>query len=147
MGQETAEFTLGLRALTELTDGTVYVCKSSQADVPGAGIDRVQVESFDGPHPAGLVKAYIISGSRWTYKNSLVHRISRRLCDRIFLQTGLLDTSGYLLSWSCGFEATTFADDPGCFSHRPHRRGIRFQSQHPTHLRFGTQWAKSHQPI
>ena len=59
MGQKTAEFTLGLRALTELTDGTVYVCKSSQADVPGAGIDRVQVESFDGPHPAGLVGTHI----------------------------------------------------------------------------------------
>ena len=59
MGQKTTEFTLGLRALTELTDGKVFVCKSGKADDPGSGIDGVQVESFDGPHPAGLVGTHI----------------------------------------------------------------------------------------
>jgi Na+-transporting NADH:ubiquinone oxidoreductase subunit A len=59
MGQKTNEFALGLRALTQLTEGKVFVCKSGQADVPGAGIDGVQVESFDGPHPAGLVGTHI----------------------------------------------------------------------------------------
>ena len=59
MGQKTAEFTLGLRALTELTDGKVFVCKSSSSEVPGAGMDGVQVESFEGPHPAGLVGTHI----------------------------------------------------------------------------------------
>ena len=59
MGQKTAEFTLGLRALTELTDGKVFVCKSSSSEVSGAGMDGVQVESFEGPHPAGLVGTHI----------------------------------------------------------------------------------------
>jgi len=59
MGQKTNEFTLGLRALTELTDGKVFLCKSGKADVPGAAVDGVQVESFDGPHPAGLVGTHI----------------------------------------------------------------------------------------
>ncbi|MDA8698257.1 Na(+)-translocating NADH-quinone reductase subunit A [Rhodopirellula sp.] len=59
MGQKTNEFALGLRALTELTDGKVFLCKSGKADVPGAAVDGVQVESFDGPHPAGLVGTHI----------------------------------------------------------------------------------------
>jgi Na+-transporting NADH:ubiquinone oxidoreductase subunit A len=59
MGQKTNEFTLGLRALTELTDGKVFLCKSGKVDVPGAAVDGVQVESFDGPHPAGLVGTHI----------------------------------------------------------------------------------------
>ncbi len=59
MGQKTNEFTLGLRALTQLTDGKVFLCKSGKADVPGAAVDGVQVESFDGPHPAGLVGTHI----------------------------------------------------------------------------------------
>lgn len=53
------QFTLGLQALAKLTDGSVYVCKAVDAEIPGAGLDRVQVESFAGPHPAGLVGTHI----------------------------------------------------------------------------------------
>jgi Na+-transporting NADH:ubiquinone oxidoreductase subunit A len=52
-------FTLGLQALAKLTDGKVYVCKSESGDVPGSGVERVQVETFGGPHPAGLVGTHI----------------------------------------------------------------------------------------
>jgi Na+-transporting NADH:ubiquinone oxidoreductase subunit A len=52
-------FVLGLTALTKLTDGKVYVCKSPAAQVPGDGISRVNVESFGGPHPAGLPGTHI----------------------------------------------------------------------------------------
>ena len=94
MGQKTAEFTLGLRALTELTDGTVYVCKSSQADVPGAGIDRVQVESFDGPHPAGLVGTHIHFLDPVGPTKTVWYIGYQDVCAiGSFLQTGLLDTS------------------------------------------------------
>jgi len=53
------QFTLGLAALTKLTEGKVYLCKADDAEIPGSGIDRVQVESFAGPHPAGLVGTHI----------------------------------------------------------------------------------------
>jgi Na+-transporting NADH:ubiquinone oxidoreductase subunit A len=53
------QFVLGLTALTRLTAGTVFVCKAPQAQVPGDGIQRVRVESFGGPHPAGLPGTHI----------------------------------------------------------------------------------------
>ena len=59
MSERKDQFGLGLRSLTQLTDGTVYVCKGRQSEIPGEGIDRVRVESFDGPHPAGLVGTHI----------------------------------------------------------------------------------------
>lgn len=59
MVQRKEDFALGLQALTQLTDRKVFVCKSEQAEIPGDGIDRVQMETFSGPHPAGLVGTHI----------------------------------------------------------------------------------------
>ncbi len=53
------QFSLGLRALAELTDGAVFVCKGAESEIPGAGIEQVRVETFSGPHPAGLVGTHI----------------------------------------------------------------------------------------
>lgn len=53
------DFTLGLTALTQLTDGTVYVCKAPKASLPGEGVSGVRVETFAGPHPAGLPGTHI----------------------------------------------------------------------------------------
>ena len=53
------QFTLGLTALTQLTDGKVYVCKGESSEIPGSGIERVQLETFAGPHPAGLPGTHI----------------------------------------------------------------------------------------
>ncbi|MEX0824560.1 MAG: Na(+)-translocating NADH-quinone reductase subunit A [Pirellulaceae bacterium] len=53
------QFTLGLLALTQLTDGTTYVCKGPRAEIPGDGIEGVRVETFSGPHPAGLPGTHI----------------------------------------------------------------------------------------
>ena len=52
-------FSLGLATLTRLTDGKVYVCKASGAEIPGSNVDGVTVESFGGPHPAGLPGTHI----------------------------------------------------------------------------------------
>ena len=59
MADRKEQFTLGLQALGQLTDGTVYVCTGGSGEIPGAGIDRVQVETFEGPHPSGLVGTHI----------------------------------------------------------------------------------------
>ncbi|TWU24117.1 Na(+)-translocating NADH-quinone reductase subunit A [Novipirellula galeiformis] len=53
------QFSLGLVALKQLTDGKVFVCKGEGAEIPGSSTNGVQVESFAGPHPAGLVGTHI----------------------------------------------------------------------------------------
>ncbi|MGB1925948.1 MAG: Na(+)-translocating NADH-quinone reductase subunit A [Rubripirellula sp.] len=94
MGQRTAEFTVGLRVLTELTDGTVFVCKSGNADVPGEGLERVQVESFDGPHPAGLVGTHIHFLDPVGPTKTVWYIGYQDVCAiGSFLQTGTLDVS------------------------------------------------------
>lgn len=53
------DFNRGLEALTKLTDGPVYVCCSPNSAMGAAQIDGVQVEYFEGKHPAGLVGTHI----------------------------------------------------------------------------------------
>ena len=52
-------FALGLEIVSKLVDGTVFVCKSPELALPEVDSDRVQVEEFSGPHPAGLVGTHI----------------------------------------------------------------------------------------
>lgn len=52
------QFTLGLVALSQLTD-TVFLCKAEHSEISASGISHVQVETFTGPHPAGLVGTHI----------------------------------------------------------------------------------------
>jgi len=59
MADRKDEFSLGLQCLTQLTDGNVFLCKGAQSEIPGSGLDRVRVEAFSGPHPAGLVGTHI----------------------------------------------------------------------------------------
>lgn len=59
IGAEAADFGKGLRVLTKLTDGTVYVTKATGASIPVPELARVRVEEFEGPHPAGLVGTHI----------------------------------------------------------------------------------------
>jgi Na+-transporting NADH:ubiquinone oxidoreductase subunit A len=48
------DFARGVAAVAQLTEGTTYVCKAPATVLEGLGtIDRVQVEEFAGPHPAG----------------------------------------------------------------------------------------------
>ena len=57
-GQE-QNFLRGLKIVSKLTDGTIFVCKDLDLDLPNMDVDRVQVEEFTGPHPAGLVGTHI----------------------------------------------------------------------------------------
>lgn len=59
MADRKDQFNLGLQCLTQLTDGKVFVCKGEQGEIPGADVSGVQVETFGGPHPAGLVGTHI----------------------------------------------------------------------------------------
>ena len=55
---EQQAFIDGLQVLTTLTKGTVFVSKAADAEI-AVGNAKVQLESFAGPHPAGLVGTHI----------------------------------------------------------------------------------------
>ncbi len=57
-GQD-AEFSQGIALLSKLTDGSVFVCKAPDDDLPDLDGPRVKVETFSGPHPAGNVGTHI----------------------------------------------------------------------------------------
>jgi len=49
----------GLAVITKLTTGKVYLCKAADTDIPEFDLDTVEIQSFAGPHPAGLVGTHI----------------------------------------------------------------------------------------
>lgn len=49
----------GLKVLTHLTEGNVFLCTGANASIPGSDVSGVKTESFAGPHPAGLVGTHI----------------------------------------------------------------------------------------
>ena len=53
------DFINGLRAVSKLTDGKVYLCHGPGETLPGADLDIVTAAQFSGPHPAGLVGTHI----------------------------------------------------------------------------------------
>lgn len=52
-------FIAGIDVMLRLTEGSVFVCKAPGADIPRNTNDRVKVEDFAGPHPAGLAGTHI----------------------------------------------------------------------------------------
>ncbi len=65
------DFGDGVRVLSKLTDGPVVVTKSTGALIPAPDTDRVRVEEFEGPHPAGLVGTHI----HFLYPVSTAHTV------------------------------------------------------------------------
>ena len=59
VSRDVAAFATGLRALTRLTTGHVYLCTASEWNIALAELDRLQQVTFSGPHPAGLVGTHI----------------------------------------------------------------------------------------
>ncbi|EPC03491.1 Na(+)-translocating NADH-quinone reductase subunit A [Litchfieldella anticariensis FP35 = DSM 16096] len=59
INEQPEAFEDGLKVLSRLTEGKVFLCTSPEAKVPGSDVAGVQVETFRGPHPAGLVGTHI----------------------------------------------------------------------------------------
>lgn len=59
LAEEAETFAAGLTILGKLTNGKVYIGKAPNAYIPGCEQDHVEVRSFAGPHPAGLVGTHI----------------------------------------------------------------------------------------
>jgi len=57
-GQE-RDFGNGLKAISKLTDGKIFVCKTPELEIPQTDLPKLVVEEFSGPHPAGLVGTHI----------------------------------------------------------------------------------------
>jgi Na+-transporting NADH:ubiquinone oxidoreductase subunit A len=57
IGEAAEDFTRGLRVLARLAK--VFLCVGEHSEVPGKGLNNVQVEQFAGPHPAGLPGTHI----------------------------------------------------------------------------------------
>ncbi len=55
--EEEQAFTNGLKVLTRLTEGKVFVCQKPGVTLPS--VNGTSKEEFDGPHPAGLAGTHI----------------------------------------------------------------------------------------
>lgn len=58
-GDYVRDFIHGLRAVSRLTDGKLYLCRMAGSHIPGTDESCVATEIFDGPHPAGLTGTHI----------------------------------------------------------------------------------------
>lgn len=54
-----ADFAFGTEVLAHLTEGPVFVCMNPDGPAPDVDQDRVRLERFQGPHPAGLAGTHI----------------------------------------------------------------------------------------
>ncbi|WP_447528528.1 Na(+)-translocating NADH-quinone reductase subunit A [Vreelandella sp. TE19] len=59
INENSQAFEDGLKVLTRLTEGNVFLCTGENASIPGGDVSGVKSESFKGPHPAGLVGTHI----------------------------------------------------------------------------------------
>ncbi|WP_299230747.1 Na(+)-translocating NADH-quinone reductase subunit A [uncultured Halomonas sp.] len=59
INEQPQAFEDGLKVLTRLTEGKVYLCSGPDSSIPGGNIDGVSPQTFAGPHPAGLVGTHI----------------------------------------------------------------------------------------
>lgn len=58
IAERSEDFVNGLQIISRLTEGKVFVSKAPGADIP-VGSTSVEVNEFDGVHPAGLVGTHI----------------------------------------------------------------------------------------
>ncbi|MDO3384206.1 Na(+)-translocating NADH-quinone reductase subunit A [Gilvimarinus algae] len=54
-----AAFKAGLKVLSRLTEGKVFVCKAPGADIPAEAGGQIEVHEFGGVHPAGNAGTHI----------------------------------------------------------------------------------------
>lgn len=76
------DFQRGLEALARLTDGPVYVCAGPEGQFPLPQADRIRLERFAGPHPAGTAGLHI-------------HTLDPVNREKVVWYIGLQDVIGY----------------------------------------------------
>ena len=59
VGEAPDDFVCGLKVISRLTPGKLFVCKSPGAAIPGEDLEFVEMAQFEGPHPAGLPGTHI----------------------------------------------------------------------------------------
>ncbi|PMR71888.1 Na(+)-translocating NADH-quinone reductase subunit A [Halomonas heilongjiangensis] len=59
IAEQAEAFEDGLKVLSKLTQGKVFLCTAPDVRLPGGDVQGVQVETFGGVHPAGLVGTHI----------------------------------------------------------------------------------------
>ncbi len=59
INERSEDFTNGLAVIAKLTEGKVYLCKATGADIPKSDVAAVEVAEFSGGHPAGLPSTHI----------------------------------------------------------------------------------------
>jgi len=59
VGEDKDAFSAGLKIVSKLSEGAVFVCTAPGADIPCPESDRFRLGEFEGPHPAGLVGTHI----------------------------------------------------------------------------------------
>ncbi len=59
IGTRPDDFISGLKIISHLTPGKVFLCKAPEAMIPGSELSRVVTTEFEGTHPAGLPGTHI----------------------------------------------------------------------------------------
>lgn len=59
LAEKEKDFKNGLRVLSKLIDGKIFLCKSPDLNVDLSGTEKIQIEEFTGPHPAGNAGTHI----------------------------------------------------------------------------------------
>lgn len=59
LGKHQEDFAAGLKVLSNLTEGSLYVGKAADASIPEVADEKIRFEEFSGPHPSGLVGTHI----------------------------------------------------------------------------------------
>ncbi len=88
IAEQAEAFALGVDLLSTQTNGQVFVCAAPDLDVPAASAGNVTVETFAGPHPAGLPGTHIhflfgasTTRSVWTINYQDVIAVGRLFLD------------------------------------------------------------------
>ena len=53
------DFAIGLEVVSKLTEGSTYLCHGSGVPLPEGGLNGIDVNEFQGPHPAGLTGTHM----------------------------------------------------------------------------------------
>ena len=59
LGERLEDFELGVAGLSKLSAGKTFVCVAPGSSIKAPALDSVQLEVFDGPHPAGNAGTHI----------------------------------------------------------------------------------------